>query len=225
MKRVSPLKAGLSSRTKAGLNPVTMVDPTGMDATVTLSDGSGTQLGFNHASRLWDYLMRQDPGSVLGFELRGHGNVTTSTMNEGSGKNTQGGIAWYPDTNELMMYWPDPNNPGGFVYRDMKQLSDKGYKFIELHGCNTAGGHPEATAKSAKCKTKAWKDSYFNCSPTESNLARRTSKTFPNTSVIGNAGPSRLGTNNRPEDPMLAPTTYRYVPGQGVTKTQDLTRF
>jgi hypothetical protein len=209
-------------------NPINFVDPSGLDGTITLNDGKQTQLSFNNCSRMWDFLERQERGAVLGWEIRGHANPWHATMNQTDGPNTQGGVYWHRRGNQVYMWWPDPSRPGKRVYRNLNKLKDKGYEFIELHGCNTAGGHPRGREISEEMPSQKWKDAYLRYGPTENNISRRITKTFPNTQVTGNAGPTEgtgtSGGNSDIRGDSMAPTTYEYIPGFGVTRQQRFGR-
>lgn len=74
LKRVSPLKAGRSSRTKASTNPVTFVDPSGLEWRVN------GEREFSSTAEFAEYLAGAEAGSISKLEFAGHGSGSSQNM-------------------------------------------------------------------------------------------------------------------------------------------------
>jgi hypothetical protein len=192
-----------------------MVDPSGLDGYVYMKNGD--VIPFPNARDMWGFLKRKQPGEVRGCKIFGHANTSLQTFNQGSGPNTQGGLKWDKKANSLLWYFTGPN--GDYVYKNMNELSDRGYEFIELHGCDTAGGHPRGEEMSEQYPVDSeWWGAYRSHAPSDDNLARRMTKTFPGTTVTGNAGPLPMSPSVNQDSEFTSAQPYLYVPGVGVIK-------
>lgn len=166
MMRVSPLKAGLSSRIKAGTNPVTMVDPTGLDIRVLeavpyLNPRAGGPI---YMPSGWKSYPTYDAFVAGVAQAAREGKILPEIIIEGHALYNQMGCN-QTDQNSYdggaIIYNPKLKDHPLQIYTESKKwvdfeslhLKELGVRKITLRGCGTAGGYPDSWAPEMAKKT------------------------------------------------------------------------
>ena len=172
-------KGGLNLFNGAGTNPVTMVDPDGLDTVITYTRGKPKRYSDGQFAEAITALMEAQPGDIDTIDFYGHGNpevcIAGKALFMGSEGYGTGGIKL--SRNGGVHFWADltkdtQGTPGGvpaLIYRAsiQKVLGGKKVKRIRFHSCHAAGGDPN---------------------PTEENLARYVSLNLKGIAVEGSYG-------------------------------------
>jgi hypothetical protein len=181
--------------TAFGNNPVTFVDPGGLDIGIYLStrQGPGPNGRFDFSPDRFGELykfMLQHPEEIVGLETWGHSKVTLAGAKCDSAsqyvKNTDqfviSGISRESD-NSLVLLREVPVGKGvasgavDYETFDISNIKLPNLKFAYLWGCNTAGGHPRTEREQF----------------TDDNIASFLSKLWSGATVTGNRGPFHGG--------------------------------
>jgi hypothetical protein len=203
---------GLNLFNGASTNPLTFVDPTGLDVRISYTGRSVPKV---YTDAQWAEavaaLNEADRGDIRQIDFYGHGNPTCN-------------IAGVMDSEEWLRTGGRDGDTGGVFYRNgvvqiewrdgsgrrnnvpLKDvLGGKGVKRIRFHSCNAAGGHPDWKAR-LKADPKG-----PHLPPTERNIARFTSLELPNTFVEGTEGSYDF--LFRPGNPAPGEETRTYLNG------------